>query len=264
MGKLQLFQVDAFTDRLYSGNPAAVCPLEEWLPGEVMQNIAMENNLSETAFFIKKGDDYLLRWFTPTTEVALCGHATLATAHVLFNHLNYRGEQIVFHTVYSGSLIVRKDGELLTMNFPADEPQKIKLTDDLLRCFHQNPVEAWKGKDNYMLVFGNESDLLHLGPNYEAIAQLPSTGLIATAPGQHSDFVSRFFAPQSGIDEDPVTGSAHTTLAPYWAGQLGKDELSAIQVSERKGYLTCKLLGDRVEISGRAKTYLIGYIMDVG
>jgi PhzF family phenazine biosynthesis protein len=258
--KIKLYQVDAFTDKLFSGNPAAVCPLDNWLPGDVLQNIAMENNLSETAFFIRKGDDYLIRWFTPATEVELCGHATLASAHVLFEHENYRSKQIVFHTVYSGSLIVRKEQDILTMNFPADHPLQIDFSDDLLACFHQSPVAAFKGISNYMLVFEKESEIISLGPDYKAIAKLPSTGIIATARGNKADFVSRFFAPQSGINEDPVTGSAHTTLTPYWAEQLGKDKLKAIQLSSRKGYLTCKMLGDRVEISGQARTYLVGEI----
>jgi PhzF family phenazine biosynthesis protein len=256
--KLKLYQVDAFTDRLFSGNPAAVCPLEEWLPGEVMQQIAMENNLSETAFFLKKGDDYLIRWFTPSNEVDLCGHATLAAAHVLYNHLGYTGDQIVFHTIYRGSLIVRKKDNMLTMNFPADPPKEVPLSNELKECFHQFPAAAYKGISNYMVVFEKESDITSLGPDFHAIAKLPGTGLIATAPGDSSDFVSRFFAPQSGIPEDPVTGSAHTTLSPYWSKRLGKAELSAIQLSPRKGFLQCKMLGDRVEISGQARTYLTG------
>jgi PhzF family phenazine biosynthesis protein len=259
--KLKLYQVDAFTDQLFSGNPAAVCPLDEWLPGEVMQQIAMENNLSETAFFIRKGDDFLIRWFTPSVEVDLCGHATLATAHVLYNHENYNGKQIIFHTIYKGSLIVTREKDLLRMNFPADKPERIELSSELLACFHQSPVAAFKGSSNYMLVFEKESDILSLGPDFHAITSLPGTGLIATAKGENSDFVSRFFAPQSGISEDPVTGSAHTTLTPYWSAELGKKELTAIQLSSRKGYLHCKMMGDRVGISGKAKTYLIGEIL---
>jgi PhzF family phenazine biosynthesis protein len=260
--KLKIYQVDAFTDQLFSGNPAAVCPLDEWLPGEVMQDIAMENNLSETAFFVRKGDDFLIRWFTPTNEVDLCGHATLATAHVLYNHLGYIGDRIVFHTVYKGSLIVRKEDDGLTMDFPADPPKEIEITPELLACFHNTPVAAFKGSSNFMLVFEKESDITSLGPEFHAISKLPGTGLIATSTGENSDFVSRFFAPQSGISEDPVTGSAHTTLTPYWANELGKKELSAIQLSSRKGFLTCRMKGkDRVEISGKARTYLTGEIV---
>lgn len=258
--KLKLYQVDAFTDQLFSGNPAAVCPLEEWLPGEVLQNIAMENNLSETAFYVKKGDDYLIRWFTPTVEVGLCGHATLASAHVIYNHEHYQGDQIVFHTVYSGSLIVEKNDGLLTMNFPANRPEKIEISDELLNCFHQVPIAAYKGESMIMLVFEKETDIVSLGPDFKAIAKFPVTGIIATSKGTASDFVSRFFAPQSGINEDPVTGSAHTLLTPFWSKELGKKELSAIQLSKRKGYLSCKMLGDRVEISGNARTYMVGEI----
>ena len=258
--KIQLFQIDSFTDSLFSGNPAAVCPLQEWLPGETMQKIAMENNLSETAFFVKKGEDFLIRWFTPANEVDLCGHATLASAHVLFNHLHYNREHIVFHTLYKGSLIVRKENHGLTMNFPADTLREVPLNKELKDCFHQYPLAAFKGSANYMLVFEKEEDITSLGPNFHAIAKLPGTGLIATSPGTKSDFVSRFFAPQSGIPEDPVTGSAHTTLIPYWSRKLGKKDLSAIQLSPRKGFLQCKMLGDRVEISGHARTYLTGEI----
>ena len=258
--KLKLYQVDAFTDQLFSGNPAAVCPLDEWLPGEVMQNIALENNLSETAYFVRKGDDYLIRWFTPKTEVDLCGHATLASSHVLFNHEGFSGEQIIFHTLKRGSLIVRKEGERLTMNFPADRIKPLSLNEDLTSCTDQKPVAAFKGVAKYMLVFEKEQQIISLRPNLQAIAKLPATGMIVTARGDKSDFVSRFFAPQSGIDEDPVTGSAHTALIPYWSDKFGKDELTAVQLSARKGHLFCRMLGDRVEISGKARTYMIGEI----
>jgi PhzF family phenazine biosynthesis protein len=193
--------------------------------------------------------------------VDLCGHATLAAAHVLYEHENYTGKQIVFHTIYRGSLIVTREKDLLTMNFPADMPEKTELTDDLLACFHQSPIAAFKGVSNYMLMFENESEILALGPDFHAIAKLPATGVIATARGDDSDFVSRFFSPQSGISEDPVTGSAHTTLTPYWSTELGKKELTAIQLSSRKGYLYCKMMGNRVGISGKARTYLTGEIV---
>ncbi len=258
--KLKLYQVDAFTDKVFSGNPAAVCPLEAWLPDSVMQNIAFENNLSETAFYIKQDSNYLIRWFTPTVEVDLCGHATLATAHVLFNHEKHTGNEITFESHRSGALKVYKSNQLFTLDFPTDIINKIDWPDKLNSGFNFFPVEAYKGKTDYMLVFENEDQVRNIQPNLPVISTWNVRGVIVTAKGKNSDFVSRFFGPQSGVNEDPVTGSAHTTLTPYWTDKLGKQELSAIQLSERKGYLTCQQLGNRVHISGKAKTYLIGEI----
>jgi PhzF family phenazine biosynthesis protein len=258
--KQKIYQVDAFTDKVFSGNPAAVCPLNEWLSDAVLQNIAMENNLAETAFYKKKNDLYEIRWFTPTVEVDLCGHATLAAAFVLFNLEGHSGDTIIFNSPRSGRLTVTRKGDLLTLDFPTDQFERIELFPGLIAGFNIQPVEALKGKTDYVLVFENEEQIRTMIPNFEKIARVGGRGIIITAAGKDVDFVSRFFAPQSGINEDPVTGSAHTTLTPYWSRKLNKKELSAIQLSERKGYLQCKDLGERTEISGQAKLYLSGEI----
>jgi PhzF family phenazine biosynthesis protein len=258
--KLKLYQADAFAENVFGGNPAAVCPLTEWLPDRMMQNIAMENNLSETAFYVKRGDFYELRWFTPTTEVDLCGHATLAAAHVLFHHENHQGNEIHFHSPRSGSLKVVKNNNLLTLDFPTDTLHKIEWPEINHAAFNFIPEEAWKGKTDYLLIFRNEEEIKNLKPNLPEISKWPVRGVIVSAKGTEVDFVSRFFGPQCGVDEDPVTGSAHTTLTPYWSVRLNKKELKAIQLSARQGQLTCKLEGHRVFISGHAKTYLIGEI----
>lgn len=258
--KQRIYQIDAFTNEVFSGNPAAVCLLAEWLNDDIMQKIAMENNLAETAFVVKTNDTYHIRWFTPSVEVDLCGHATLAAAFMLFNHENYTERTINFHSPRSGSLSVTKKDELLTLDFPVDIFHSVDLSERLTNAFDITPQFAFKGKTDYLFVFDNESQIKKIIPNLDIISRLDGRGIIITAKGDQVDFVSRFFAPQSGINEDPVTGSAHTTLTPYWAKVLGKDNLSAIQLSERKGYLQCKLNSDRVEISGQAKTYLIGDI----
>ncbi len=258
--KYRIYQVDAFTDHVFSGNPAAVCPLKEWLSDELMLKIAAENNLAETAFYVKDGDSYQIRWFTPKVEVDLCGHATLATAFVLFNYENHQGNAIRFYSPRSGELAVTKNGNFFVLNFPTDQLVSIALTDEILACFDQKPKLAFKGKTDFMVVFDTEKQIQNLTPHLIPIAKLDGRGLIVTAKGGNVDFVSRFFAPQVGVTEDPVTGSAHTTLIPYWAAQFNKAELTAIQLSERKGYLQCALLGDRVTISGQAKLYLIGEI----
>lgn len=257
--KLPLYQVDAFTDKLFSGNPAAVCPLEDWLPDELMQNIAMENNLAETAFVVPRDADFQIRWFTPTVEVDLCGHATLAAAHILFDHQQHPDNEIRFHS-RSGVLPVRKHGDSLILDFPADKIHAVEVLSAFTDALKMKPIEAYKGLSDYMFVFENESQISSLQPDFRALSELDARGIIVTAKGNDVDFVSRFFAPQVGIDEDPVTGSAHTTLTPYWAGVLGKNELTAIQISSRRGYLQCKYLGERVEIRGKAKTYLKGEI----
>ena len=258
--KYKLYQVDAFTDKLFGGNPAAVCPLSEWLSDELLQKIAMENNLAETVFYVAQDSHYEIRWFTPVVEVDLCGHATLAAAFILFNREGYSGDSIRFYSPRSGNLNVSKSLDWLTLDFPVDIYQNIPISDEILRCFDKPPLEAFKGKTDYMLVYENESDIREIRPQFEAISALKARGVIITAKGDNVDFVSRFFAPQSGIIEDPVTGSAHTTLTPYWSEKLNKTELSAIQISERKGYLKCKLMGNRIEISGQAKLYLAGEI----
>lgn len=256
----KIYQVDAFTNALFGGNPAAVCPLEKWFSDELLQKIALENNLSETAFYIKDDNRYLIRWFTPETEVDLCGHATLATAYILFNYENHVGDTINLFSERSGKLSVTKDGDWLTLNFPSDQVKQISLTEELVTGFNRDPIEVFKGRTDYMFLFNNEEEIKQLNPDFTEIAKLECRGIIVTAKGNSVDFVSRFFTPQCGINEDPVTGSAHTTLTPFWSNRLGKQSLTATQLSERKGYLKCKLLDDRVEISGQAKLYMTGTI----
>ena len=257
--EIKIYQVDAFTDKVFSGNPAAVCPLEEWLPAEVLQNIAMENCLAETAFYVKEKDGLRIRWFTPTVEVDLCGHATLASAFVLFKHENFRDDKIVFNS-RSGPLTVTKSEDTLTLNFPVDTLQEVSPIPDLEKGLGLPSRKTFKGKTDYMLVFENEEQIKNMSPDFRTIGKVDARGIIVTAKGNHVDFVSRFFGPQSGMDEDPVTGSAHTSLTPYWAKILSKTEFTARQLSKRHGELKCKLIGDRVEISGKAKLFLVGKI----
>ena len=257
--KLEIFQIDAFAEKIFQGNPAAVIPLHEWLPDATMQNIAMENNLSETAFFVPEGKNFHIRWFTPVAEVDLCGHATLATAHVLFNHLNYPENEISFES-RSGILKIKRKNELIILDFPVSPTEQINIPEKLKDSLNIQPKICFKGRDDLMLVFETEEDISNLIPNFQKIAELDTRGIICTAKSTYYDFVSRFFAPSVGVPEDPVTGSAHTMLIPFWANQLGKDELKAKQVSKRGGILHCKNLGKRVEIGGRAVTYLIGEI----
>ena len=258
--KHKIYQIDAFTDRVFQGNPAAVCPLGSWLSDEILQNIAMENNLSETAFYVKHGSKFQIRWFTPSCEVDLCGHATLATAYVLFSFENFNEKVLRLDSLRSGELTVTKSGELLTMNFPSDVPDETEMTDELRECFNIEARQAFKGKTDYLLVYDNEDEINTIMPRLDIISGVDCRGIIVTARGNSVDFVSRFFGPQSGVDEDPVTGSAHTTLTPYWAEQLGKKDLSAVQLSKRRGYLNCLLLNDRVEISGKCRLYMTGEI----
>lgn len=259
MKSLPIYQIDAFTNHLFGGNPAAVVPLQEWLPEALMQKIAMENNLSETAFFMKDPSGYHIRWFTPLSEVRLCGHATLATAHVLFRHLDIKENNIEF-TSKSGPLTVTREGEKLTLDFPADEMQSVDPPGDLVMAIGQMPVETFKGKTDYMLVYESQQEIENMEPDMGRLIRTDARGVIVTAPGKEVDFVSRFFAPQVGVPEDPVTGSAHTSLTPYWSKRLNKSTLSATQLSKRKGELTLRLDGDRIKISGNAVTYLHGTI----
>ncbi len=252
------FEVHSFTDKIFHGNPAGVCPLDEWLNDEIMQKIATENNLSETAFFVPKEDYYELRWFTPKIEVDLCGHATLASAYVLFEHFDYQGESIVFRS-QSGDLTVVKKESSLVMNFPSRKASPFPAPLHLKNGLSSDFEEVHKERD-FLVVFNSEQTLRDLRPNFDELGQLDCTGVIVTAPGDDVDFVSRFFAPQMGILEDPVTGAAHCTLAPYWADRLGKTELSARQVSERGGDLACRLVDDRVHIAGRAVLYSKGFL----
>ena len=258
--KLQIFQADAFTDQLFGGNPAAVVPLTEWLPAPLMQKIAIENNLAETAFFIPQGEDFELRWFTPELEIDLCGHATLATAHILFTELGYTRDAIHFHTLKAGTLSVTRTDNLYTLNFPSRPASNCNEPEGLLIAIGgKTPTEILSSRD-IMLVYENEAEVLALKPNFAALAKIDVMGVIATAKGNNCDFVSRFFIPAAGINEDPVTGSAHCNLIPYWAEKLGKNKLHAFQVSERRGELWCELKGDRVLMSGKAITYLKGEI----
>jgi len=255
---IQLFQVDAFTDHIFGGNPAAVCPLEEWLDDHLMQHIATENNLSETAFFVPEGDGFRLRWFTPATEIALCGHATLASAHVLYQHLGYDREKIVFFT-RSGELTVERENDLYAMNFPATPPERVETPPKLVEGLGKEPEHVLKSRD-YLAVYQHEAEIAHIKPRFDCLAKLGGTLVIVTALGNVADFVSRCFAPAVGINEDPVTGSAHTTLVPYWAKRLQKNELHAEQISKRRGELFCGYLGDRITIKGRAVTFMTGAI----
>ncbi len=257
---LQIFQVDAFTSELFSGNPAAVCILDEWLEDATMQHIANENNLSETAFAVRDGERYAIRWFTPELEVDLCGHATLATAHVLFEHLSHPSPTVEFHSPQSGKLTVEKAGDRLILDFPADEVEEIAVPGWVVKALHKSPVKAYQGKTDIMFVFASQSEIESMKPDFGLLSLQGVRGVIATAMGGEVDVVSRFFAPNSGINEDPVTGSAHTTLTPYWSRVLGKKVLTARQLSARGGELKCENCGERVKISGQAVTYLIGEI----
>lgn len=260
MIQLPIFQVNAFTDRPFSGNPAAVCPLEEWLPTEVMQQIALENAVPETAFFVPLGESFAIRWFTPEIEMDLCGHATLAAAHVLIHHLQHAALPIRFQS-NSGELRVTIEAGLLTLDFPSRPPQPTEAPQIILDGIGALPIEVLKARD-YVLVFENEDMIQQLQPNRALLDQisLDPGGIIVTAPGKTVDFVSRFFTPQASIFEDPVTGSAHTSLIPYWSKKLGKTVLVALQLSLRVGKLICQDRGDRVLMSGAAVTYLEGRI----
>jgi len=256
--ELHLYQIDAFAGRPFEGNPAAVCPIDEWLPDELMQSIAEENNLSETAFFVPTGDGFHIRWFTPTSEVDLCGHATLASAYVLFNILGYKGNRVVFDS-RSGLLTVTKDDEWLVMDFPAQPPVLCDIPPEIEKAFDAAPVECLKAED-YLVVFERESEIETANPDFAQLQKLDLRGVIITAKSSGYDFVTRFFAPKYGVFEDPVTGSAYTQLAPYWASRLGKKRFNVKQVSARGGELSCEIVDDRVHISGKAIKYLEGKI----
>lgn len=254
MARLKQYQIDAFATRVFEGNPAAVVPLDAWLDDGVLQAIAEENNLSETAFFVPSARGFHLRWFTPITEVDLCGHATLATAHVLFEILGYRQPVIIFET-RSGELFVERQGSLLVMDFPAAPPQPCATPDVLVEGLGCRPVETLAAAD-YVCVFETEESIRALTPNFGKLSELDLRGVIVTAPGRDVDFVSRFFAPKLGISEDPVTGAAHCELTPYWAVRLGKNRLSARQVSKRGGEIFCEVEGERVRLAGQAVTFM--------
>lgn len=260
--KLPIYQVDAFAEKAFEGNPAAVVPLDEWLPEATMQSIAAENNLAETAFFVATDGGFHIRWFTPTKEVTLCGHATLASAFVLFNCLGFGAESderpIVFDSL-SGELKVSRQGDLLTLDFPNQPPEPCDIPEALVQGLGKRPVACYKFED-YVAVFEHEEDIKAMAPDFSALEQLDLRGVIVTAPASEYDFVARFFAPKYGIPEDPVTGSAYTKLTPYWAERTGKQVLNARQISSRGGNLQCTLKGDRVTIAGKAALYMSGSI----
>jgi PhzF family phenazine biosynthesis protein len=255
---IPLYQVDAFTRRVFSGNPAAVCPLDAWLEDATLQAIAAENNLSETAFFVREGAGMHLRWFTPTCEVDLCGHATLASAFVVMNYLEPGTTEVRFES-RSGELRVERDGERYALDFPARPPQRVQPPAGLVAALGVEPDETWKSRD-YMAVYATEQHVRALTPDMAKLAACDLFAVIVTAPGKSADFVSRFFAPGYGVPEDPVTGSAHCTLVPYWSQRLGKKSLHAMQVSKRGGELFCEDQGTRVRISGEATLFATGTI----
>jgi len=255
---LPCYHVDAFTSVIFHGNPAAVCPLATWLPDATLQDIAAENNLSETAFVVARGNEFDLRWFTPTIEVDLCGHATLAAAFVLFTERGVNASSIRFHS-RSGRLTVFREHDLLTLDFPSRPPSPCPTPEVLVRGLGAKPQAVLKSRD-YLAVFTSEAEVRALKPDFAILQTLDCLGVIVTAPGDDCDFVSRFFAPAAGITEDPVTGSAHCTLIPYWSRRLGKLTLRARQISARGGELLCRAAGERAFIGGRATIYLRGEI----
>lgn len=256
--KIPIYQIDAFTNSVFKGNPAAVCPLASWLEDRVLQAIALENNLSETAFFVDQGDHYQIRWFTPEVEVDLCGHATLAAAYVIF-HFSKPGTTSVRFLSKSGQLNVTEREQLVCLDFPVMEASPCPPPDTLLQSLRMKPQEVLAARD-YLVVYKDEEDVRSIQPDFALLKQLDRLGVIITSPGHKSDFVSRFFAPKAGIPEDPVTGSAHCTLTPYWSKRLRKNSLVARQVSTRGGELFCDYQGERVIIAGQAVCYLEGWI----
>ncbi len=256
--KIDIYQVDAFAEKAFEGNPAAICPLKEWIDDNILQKIAEENNLSETAFFVPDKKGIKLRWFTPAEEVDLCGHATLAAAHVLYKHLGYSESEIVFNT-RSGELIVKKTTNGFSMDFPASILTKIQAPKSLAAGLGQEPKEVLSAFD-YVVVLENEDEIINLNPDLSKWLDLDLRGVVVTAPGNHVDFVSRCFFPKLRVNEDPVTGSAHCELAPFWGARLGLDTLIAKQLSKRTGVVECRLVDNRVLLSGNAADYMRGQI----
>ncbi|MFE4240891.1 PhzF family phenazine biosynthesis protein [Peribacillus butanolivorans] len=253
---MKYYVVDAFAEKVFEGNPAGVCIMEEWLSDDTMQKIATENNLSETAFAVKEGESYRLRWFTPADEIELCGHATLATAYVIANYYENNVEEIKFQTM-SGELVVLKKDELYEMDFPSRMPEEFPLTDQIVEALGVKPIETYLGRD-LMLVLEKEEDVQNAAPDFSMLEKLPDgLGVSITAKSNKYDFVSRSFFPKLKVNEDPVCGSAHCNFIPYWAKRLGKNEMVARQLSKRGGTLYCKSSGDRVKISGSAVLYAI-------
>lgn len=261
MKKLPLYQVDAFAEYPFSGNPAAVVILDKWLTDDLMQKIATENNLSETAFVLKRMDHFEIRWFTPTVEVDLCGHATLASAFVIFNLINWKGEKIIFRTNSKGDLSVERNNDIIVLDFPADVYTQTELPEQILKGIGRKSEECYKGQSDYLLIYGSREEIEQISPDFNLLAKAGDRGVIVSAPGKEEDFVSRFFAPQCGINEDPVTGSAHTTLIPYWSKRLNRSQLTAKQLSKRGGTIYCENFGSRVKIGGKAILFLKGEIL---
>lgn len=257
--KLPYFEIAAFTRKPFGGNPAGVCLLERWLPEPLLQSIAAENNLAETAFVVPRNGAYELRWFTPVAEIDLCGHATLGSGHVLVNHRGVRDETLRFHSPHAGELGVTRDGDRLVLDFPVRPVKRCDIADEFVAALGAKPQELYEARD-YFAVFGSADEVRAIAPDFARLKQLPNGGVIVTAPGDDCDFVSRFFVPKHGLDEDQVTGSAHCNLIPFWAERLGKTQMFARQLSPRGGELFCELRGDRVGIGGHAVTYLTGEI----
>lgn len=259
--KQKIYQVDSFARQVFEGNPAAVCILDHWLSPDQMQRIAEENNLSETAFAVAVGDHYTIRWFTPENEVDLCGHATLAAAYVLKHYYNLPKKNVVFDSPRSGKLEAHfeKDGKI-RLNFPADAPIGLESLNEINEAIGLVPERTLRGKTDFMLVYDSEATIRSIQPDFSLLNKINARGIIVTAPGEEADFVSRFFAPNCGIPEDPVTGSAHTTMVPYWAKVMDKKDFFAKQLSKRGGELWCRFEEDRVELAGYAVPYLIGEI----
>ncbi len=257
--KIKIYQIDTFTNTVFSGNPAAVCPLSDWLDDTTLQKIAMENNIS-TAFYVKNDAHYQIRCFSPTIEANLCGHAIFAAAYVLFYYENHKGNNILFYSPKSGNLTASNSQHLLSLNFPSEILSRIELTEKFLKCFNVKPKSVYKGKRDYMFLFNNEQEVLSIKSNIQIISTLEGRGIIVTSKAKEVDFVSRYFPVKLNELEDPVCASAHMSLIPFWAKRLGKTDLTTIQLSERKGYLACKHLENRVEIGGKGRLYLIGKI----
>lgn len=258
--KMKIFQVDAFTSQLFRGNPAAVCPLDHWLDDEVLQSIAAENNLSETAFYVADNQEWHIRWFTPVCEVELCGHATLATAHVLSKHLGVVNRHLRFNSL-SGPLSVEIAGDEYQLDFPADEIKRLSDDHEVTGFFSTEPLEVWKGKTDYLLRYREQDEVNHIEVNFRDLAHYDGRGVIITSLSNEYDFISRCFYPQAGINEDPATGSAHTTLGVYWNQNNGRKAFTAFQASRRGGHFQIEVDNDRVKIQGQAKTYLVGEIV---
>ena len=260
MKKIPIYQVDAFAGQLFSGNPAAVIITDSWLDDNLMQKISSENNLAETAFVLRNKNYFEIRWFTPAVEVDLCGHATLASAFVIFDILKWKEDKITFKTRSRGDLIVEKQDDILVLDFPADKYKESKAPDILIKGIGQKPLESYKGMSDFLLIYKSQKDIELINPDFALLSKTKGRGIIVSAPGDEVDFVSRFFAPSCGINEDPVTGSAHTTLIPYWSKRLNKNKLIGKQISQRTGILQCENCGTRVKIGGRAMLYMTGEI----